>query len=268
VNGTPKTLDDIVYEELAQAFSRGVKSEKLLRDALRYLAKWRQSRIDAGLYVRTGGKVATGPFRGMQFVARSTGGPLAPKLLGIYEHELHATIETIATGGYDTVVNIGAAQGYYAVGLALRMPRIQVFAYDTDAAAREGCRQVAAINKVADRIEIGDVFQPVYFSRFEGGKTAVICDIEGDERSLIDPTVSPALAKFDLLVECHDNVAPGLCDDIARRFAATHSIQRIEPSPGAAPVPPEFILADELDALLAIWEWREGPTPWLWMQAK
>jgi hypothetical protein len=268
VSDSPKTLDDVVYQQLAGAFARGTKSEKLLRDALRYLAKWRQMRINAGLYVRTGGKIATGPFQGMQFVARATEGSLAPKMLGTYEHELQAIIETIVAAGYDTVVNIGAAEGYYAVGLALRMPRAQIYAYDTDANARAACRQVAALNGVAERIEIGDLFQPLYFSRFEGQKTVVVCDIEGHERSLLDPAVSPPLAKFDLLVECHDNVTPGLADEMTARFAATHQVQKVEPSPGTAPVPLEFRLADELDALLAIWEWRQGPTPWLWMRAR
>jgi hypothetical protein len=24
----------------------------------------------------------------------------------------------------------------------------------------------------------------------------------------------------------------------------------------------------DLDRLLALWEWRSGPTPWLWMEAQ
>jgi hypothetical protein len=41
---------------------------------------------------------------------------------GCYEHELHGEIEQLVTRGFDAVLNIGCGEGYYAIGLARRMP--------------------------------------------------------------------------------------------------------------------------------------------------
>lgn len=38
---------------------------------------------------------------------------------------------------------------------------------------------------------------------FAGHRVFVLCDIEGGEAAVLDPTVAPALRDFDLLVETH-----------------------------------------------------------------
>jgi len=40
------------------------------------------------------------------------------KLLGFYEQPLQPYIEQVIQTGYPTIINIGCAEGYYAVGLA------------------------------------------------------------------------------------------------------------------------------------------------------
>src|SRR5262245_41340678 len=71
--------------------------------------------------------VQRGPFAGMVYPDHAAvGSTLYPKLLGSYERELHQTVDDIVRLGYDTVVDIGAAEGYYAVGLAMKMPGTQV----------------------------------------------------------------------------------------------------------------------------------------------
>src|SRR6478672_6897407 len=65
--------------------------------------------------------VQHGPFKGMKYPGvNSVGSALIPKLLGSYERELHPLIDSICAGQYDQVVDIGCAEGYYAVGLAMR----------------------------------------------------------------------------------------------------------------------------------------------------
>jgi hypothetical protein len=263
-----ENLDDFVFARLAATFTKSDRKGEVLAAALRYLAKWRQWTIDREIARFCRGRVISGPFAGMAFVNRSTEGCLAPKLIGTYEHELHGIIERIVGRNYQSIIDVGCAEGYYAVGLARRMPATRVFAHDTDEGGRNACRQVAAANGVADRVTIGELFAPEDFARFAGQRVLVVCDIEGAERDLLVPDKAPALAQFDILVECHDVFVSKLTDEIAGRFAGTHEIERIERAASPRPLPPNIVFHDELMRLIATWEWRGGPTPWLWMQAR
>ena len=93
-----------------------------LDNALRLIAKWRSVLIQNTIIQKCGTVVQSGPFKGMQFVSHSSEGCHVPKLLGSYEQELHVHIEAAIARGYGHVVNIGVAERYYAVGLAIRMP--------------------------------------------------------------------------------------------------------------------------------------------------
>jgi hypothetical protein len=235
---------------------------------LRYLAKWREAVVGEELIRRYHRRVLSGPFKGMIFTDWCLHGSLSPQLLGIYERELHGVIEAIVASEYRTIINIGAADGYYAVGLALRMPRAEVFAHETLQLSQVSCCYVAEENNVSDRVTVAGEFRPEDFARFSDRRTVVICDIEGGERDLLDPEKAPALSKFDVLVECHDSVALDNSTTIAERFAATHEIERVEPSPDPPSLPHPVRFYDEFDQFLARWEWRVGPTPWLWMRAR
>src|SRR5947207_8629242 len=74
--------------------------------------------------------IQAGPFAGMRYVAPATGRTILPKLLGSYETELHSIVEQVIAADHRVVINIGCAEGYYAVGLALRLPNSRVYAFD------------------------------------------------------------------------------------------------------------------------------------------
>jgi hypothetical protein len=58
--------------------------------------------------------VQSGPFKGMEILPESSwaDGDRLPKLLGSYESELHRWISQIPTRHYDTILDIGCAEGY------------------------------------------------------------------------------------------------------------------------------------------------------------
>src|SRR5579859_5362525 len=64
---------------------------------------------------RTRARVRSGPFAGMRYVDASIGSAYLPKLLGIYERELHPVIEEACASRPGLIVDLGAAEGYYAV---------------------------------------------------------------------------------------------------------------------------------------------------------
>ena len=49
------------------------------------------------------------------------------------------------------------------------------------------------------------------------------------------------------------------------RFSPTHRIQRVDQQAKAFDAPPWLRQLSHMDQLLATWEWRLRPTPWLVM---
>lgn len=235
---------------------------------LRMLGRWRSTQI-AQAYVREQGTtIWTGPFAGMEYVAAATEGALIPRLLGTYESELHPYLAYFAKAGLDCVIDVGCAEGYYAVGLARMMPGVAVHAYDTDENARTACRELAGKNAVADRVIIGGEFPPDGFEAFAGRRVLVMVDAEGAELDILQPDASPALAGMNVIVETHDLYRAGARATLIERFSPTHEIVQVVQQPKAFNPPPWFVNLSHLDQLLAVWEWRARPTPWLVMRPK
>ena len=188
-------------------------------------------------------------------------------MLGCYEASLAPIIEAIIARAYPLIIDVGCAEGYYAVGLARRMTGSRVLARDANPAALVLCGQLAALNGVAERVEIGGRMGHADFAICAAQPTVILCDIEGAEADLLDPVAAPGLMAADILVEVHDVMQPGLSTLIAGRFAATHRITRLDRRI-TGDLPDWMDSLSDLDRLLALWEWRGGPTPWLWMQRK
>ncbi len=251
----------ILARIIAMASERTEPKTALL-NVLRLAAKHRALLLQNTLLREYGPKILGGPFEGMTFVREVAEGCCVPKLLGCYEEELHPHVEAAVQAGYERVLNIGVAEGYYAVGLALRMPNVQVYAHDLDPNAQRTCAAVARANGVAERVHVGGLFRGEELAHHEGHRTLLVCDIEGAERELLDPVKYPALAKLDMIVELHDCIHPGLSEIVPARFAATHDVTLIKQAGRSQPLPALFAQLSHLDQLLAVWEWRTGPTPW------
>jgi len=171
-------------------------------------------------------RVIDGPFQGMRYINRANCSALTPKLLGTYERELHPFIEEIIARRHAHVIDVGSAEGYYAVGLALSMPESHIHAYDTDEDARRNLAALADLNGVTGRISINRECSFETFERFRGSSFAVICDIEGAERHLLDPAAAPVLAECDILVEIHDGMAStAIHDSLRNHFSETHELR-------------------------------------------
>lgn len=239
-----------------------------LEQAFRHLAKWRSSLISNTVVRRSGTKVLSGPFKGMEYTVQASEGSRSARLIGAYEASLAPVIEEIVTKGYKLVVDVGSAEGYYAVGLARRMPKARVLARDANPKAQALCAALAAANGVQDRVEIGGLMGHADFDICTGTKALVVCDIEGAEGELLDPVRAPGLRSADILVEAHDVMRRGLSHLIAERFKATHHIRLIGRRIDDSGLPDWMESFSDLDRLIALWEWRSGPTPWLWMVKK
>jgi len=192
--------DDLIYEAIAQCFPDGV--------------------------------VKHGPFQGMRYLdpRRTTAGtqPFA-KLLGSYEQELHPIWERIFENDYADVINVGCAEGYYAVGCALRLPNAHVHAYDLKSSALEMCRELAELNSVTDRMTFHACCTRETLANFPfRGKTLIISDCEGYEKQLFSDDVILKLASHDVLIEAHDFVDIDISSVLCQRFSPTHTREVVE----------------------------------------
>ncbi|WP_448188397.1 hypothetical protein [Azospirillum sp. sgz301742] len=215
-----------------------------------------------------GPRVLSGPFEGMMFDGTVTEGCFVPRMLGCYEAELHPHLDALAARGHDVVINVGCAEGYYAVGLARRWPHVAVHARDIDPAALDACRRLAEANGVADRVIVGGRFTGEDFAAFAGQRVLVVCDVEGFEQELLDPARFPALTGFDVLTELHPFARANMAEEIPRRFRPTHTVTLVAnriPDTTALPAALAGLRAE--DKALAVWETRGTPTPWAVMMA-
>lgn len=178
---------------------------------------------------KTGKAVRSGPFAGMLYVDDSQGSCYIPKLLGTYERELHEAVGVIIASKPRCIIDLGAAEGYYAVGLARRLPEAHVLAFEMEERGRKALTEMAALNGVSSRVEVRGKCEPadLALSLESSGDAVVICDVEGYEKELLNPASTPALAACIILVELHDFIVEGLYELLVERFAATHRITRI-----------------------------------------
>ena len=241
--------------------------DHLLR-ILRYLGQWRSLMLSNTYVAHEGAVIYGGIFRGMTYLDHVTEGALMPRLLGTYESELHPHFTALVRDGLDVIVDVGCAEGYYAVGLARMAPDVIVHARDIDPRAQAACAELARRNGVSDRLRIGGEFKPEDFQAFAGQRALVLVDAEGAEADILDPARGPALAHMSIVVETHDVFRPGSEALIASRFSDTHDIIRVEQQPKTFDMPPWMRKLTHLDQLLSVWEYRLQPTPWLVMRPK
>jgi hypothetical protein len=226
--------------------------------------------VNKRIYASVRGRVLTGPFRGMEYTDDSAGSALSPKLLGTYEKELSCVIEAACFRAYGLIIVIGAAEGYYAVGMALKSPQAHVIAFEQSEIARRLLRRLIDRNRVSERISIDKTCSIENLATVLNGegRKLVICDVDGAEVDLLDPIRVTGLRRVDVLVELHDCFTPGISAEIEKRFAGSHFIDVIKARPRRSWDCPKGLGLTGRDGSLAVQEHRPGPQSWFWMRAR
>jgi precorrin-6B methylase 2 len=168
----------------------------------------------------------------MKYISQSSGSTLIPKITGTYECELHHVINEIKKKKYDILIDIGCAEGYYAVGFAWlnkANSSFKVYAYDNNTEALENLKKLAVLNGVENQIIIKSWFDKDELKEIDSSNGIIICDVEGAEKEILDPESNPYLLKFDILVEVHDGMASSTIREILMdRFTRTHTVQHTQ----------------------------------------
>jgi precorrin-6B methylase 2 len=195
-------------------------------------AVWaRQAALASYLFAYYQGRVAAGPFQGLLLCPDVSWGmgDNAAKLTGLYEAELQPALRDLAATTPSAVVNVGCAEGYYAVGLARLLPQAVIYAFDSDPKAQVICRETATLNQVTDRVMVlGTCTPPVLLSLLRQHPAALlVIDCEGYEKELLADAVLAAAAHASLIVECHDFVDPTITPTLIERLRASHTVENV-----------------------------------------
>lgn len=243
------------------------------RRVFRRLHKDIATQVYEKFYAKNDITVLSGPFKDLKYFNETVWGPITPKWLGSYENELNSIIEEIIENDYKNIIDIGCAEGYYAIGLAYRMPKVEVFGFDVDFISRGQAKKLARLNAVEDRVNISDYCTPEDISRLSTKNTLLICDIEGFERTLLEPETCQSLLSIDILVEIHEGFGePSTLDLLKSRFCDSHIIQEVDMTNRVewvnSMISTEEIFDDRELLLDAANEYRSDSQKWLWMKTK
>ncbi len=223
--------------------------------------------VTKAIFEQTAAAVQAGPFEGMTLLEETSwyGGNILQKLLGVYECELHEEIERVIATKPDLIINIGCAEGYYAVGFAMRLPLSIVHAFDQDPVALRICERSAVANRAEQNLRLeavatkGAIIGILSASK----RAALLVDCEGCERKLFEEIPNGVIEGSAIIIECHDFADAGVTEYLRNKLSKTHDVKLI-PQGGRNPNEISFLKHYPEDIRwLAMSEDRPVPMHWL-----
>lgn len=152
--------------------------------------------------------VQHGIFKGLKFPRGVWWGETsrAAMLLGIYEAEILEALMQLPEDR-DVFVNLGAADGYYSVGL-LHAGRVNVsYAFEMSEKGRTIISENAAINKCSHGLHIfgkADLGFYKLIPKSDLDRAVMLIDIEGAEFSILNEETLKELKNTIIIIELHD----------------------------------------------------------------
>ena len=193
-----------------------------------------------------------------------------PKLVGTYEMEICALLDRWQSLTWDVIVDVGAAEGYYALQFARDFRTKRVVAFDTDSYARWMVDRNARRSRVDRRLEVASLCTAERLEELGQGAARLLLfvDIEGAEWELLQPRQISCLRTAFILVELHEKERPGVESELKKRFADTHNIEIFVSKPRLpSDFPLDGPLSDEMK-LEIMNERRPGPMSWMGLTPK
>lgn len=152
--------------------------------------------------------VKYGPFRGLKLATESWWGATdrGSMLLGLYEQEVLHSLTNIPKK-YDTFIDLGAADGYYGIGVLINNLFKKSFCFEISENGRRVIKQNAENNSVSHRVEIRGIAEKDFYKQIPTDildKSVLFIDIEGAEFDLLDASTFKAFRKSIIFIELHD----------------------------------------------------------------
>ena len=232
-----------------------------------FLARAGRTELDGWFVEQHGSTVLHGPLAGLLYPPGAVGRVhhLTAKLLGAYERELAGVVAEQIERRPPLFVDLGAADGYYAVGLAHASPGTEVHAYEISGEAKRALRALARANGV--QVEVHGPANPRRLASHELDGAFVLCDIEGAELDVLAAEALPALEGATVVVEVHPLEGGGdTAAELRQRFEPSHTVEAVAPAERDPDAYPELEGAPHRAA--AVDEFRPVGTSWLVMRPR
>ena len=170
--------------------------------------KMERERLSKIIDIKTQSTVAYGIFEGMT-MPKGQCRSLASRgsmLLGLYERDVQERLHKYARS-CSCFVDIGAADGYYAVGMLYSGLMHKTYCYEILESCRKSILKTAQLNKVDNSIEIfGEASSMIYedLSDADRKKPLFLVDIEGGEFGLLNSHFFNQFSQGIFVIEVHD----------------------------------------------------------------
>ncbi|WP_296020002.1 hypothetical protein [uncultured Agrobacterium sp.] len=217
-----------------------------------------------------GNRVAHGPFKGLLLGADTHWGEGADRggmILGLYEQEILNIVDEIPAR-YRTFIDLGAADGYYGLGMLVNNRFHTSYCYEITERGREVIAANAVLNGVADRVIIRGEATREFYNDLPAevrDQSLVLVDIEGAEFDLIDAGTFAAFSKAMIVIEIHDWMVENGPEKMAKLqvdAARTHRVTEIKmgardlsgiPELQSMPDTQRWLLCSENRARVMVW---------------
>ena len=210
-----KLIDGCYLQKIDSVLFYKLRLNQIIRKGKKIIKK---------LSINSEHRVLNGVFKGLRYPSLNiTESTLVPKIVGSYEYQLQPWLSRIINTSYSDIIDIGSAEGYYAVGLAKRMPNTIVHCYDINEKDIEFSKQMAKVNNAGNLTWNTFCDENTLLNFAYKGKTLIMCDCEGYELELFTKTVADKCKHVDFLIELHDVVNPVISSRILSIFQYTHT---------------------------------------------
>ena len=227
------------------------------------------------LLVKEHGRVvAYGPFATMKMNSQSWGGfDINAKILGTFESHVIAELNAISQENAGPFIDIGAADGFFAIGAVISGIADETYAFEIDASSRRSIAINAADNNVPSKIHIRDVANPETISDIlkKERKAKILIDIEGGEYELLDDEFLDEISNCDVIVELHPRLVEhgtekqeALISRLKNYFYVEFFQNSMSPTSGF----PELVSLSDDKRLLALSENRAFEMWWIKLKPK
>jgi len=170
----------------------------------------RRERLSSEMYDRLLGCVTYGPFKGLRLDPDPIWGKadLASQLIGCYELEIIDALHDQEFSDRSHFVDIGAADGYYAIGGLVNNRFKTADCIEISSLACNRIEENAERNGVSDKLRVflGDA-NSRFISTLSGinwMNAVVLCDIEGAEFDLFDGKCLDVMYGAMIIMEIHN----------------------------------------------------------------
>ena len=222
-----------------------------------------------------GHQVAYGTFKGMKLSKNTywSKNDIITHILGVYEkHVLKKIIEFSKKGNYP-FIDIGAADGYFAIGMAFSEIFNKIYAFEIDERGRKSLNRNIGNNLCKDKVvvDIEANFETLKEIVDKNKSAVILIDIEGSEFDLLDDKLLKLLSNCYIVCELHPALSTNgfekqnkLINNV-KAFFDFSIIQRESYCPNKFSELNEF--TDE-ERLIAFGEGRENNMNWLILEPK